>query len=85
LAIEFVHTYLVHPNKNVEDAAAIIGSLVPHEGEMFELLASVYEKADQECNIGIAFNKGPQGEQVNECRDLLVPDYGTTRCNHEVP
>ena len=39
---------------------------------MFELLASVYEKADDECNIGIAFNKGAQGEQVNECRDLLV-------------
>lgn len=72
MAIEFIHTYLVHPNKNVEDAAAIIGSLVPHEGEMFELLASVYEKADDECNIGIAFNKGPLGEQVNECRDLLV-------------
>lgn len=72
MAIEFIHTYLVHPNKNVEEPAAVIGSLVPHEGEMFELLASVYEKADQECNIGIAFNKSAQGDQVNVCRELLV-------------
>lgn len=72
LPIEQIHTYLVYPNKGVDDAPAVVGSEVPHVGDMFTLLGSVYEKADTECTIGIAFNKGPDGAQLNDCRDLLL-------------
>ncbi|MBC2665757.1 hypothetical protein H7F51_09495 [Novosphingobium flavum] len=75
MPIEIVHTYLVHPNKNQAEPAAIVGSLVPHEGEMFELLKSVYEKADTECNIGIAFKKDASGGQANARRNMLTA-YG---------
>ncbi|TBD50459.1 hypothetical protein ELH22_37795 [Rhizobium ruizarguesonis] len=74
MPIESIHTYLVYPNKGVEDAAAIVGSEVPHEGEMFDLLKGVYEKADTECTIGIVFNKGANGAQENDCRNFLL-DY----------
>jgi hypothetical protein len=74
LPIEHIHTYLVYPNKAVDDAAGVVGSEVPHVGEMFALLKGVYEKAEQECTIGIAFTKGDDGAQVNECRTMLL-DY----------
>ncbi|MGO7219356.1 hypothetical protein ACCT02_14720 [Rhizobium ruizarguesonis] len=74
MPIESIHTYLVYPNKGVEDAAAIVGSEVPHQGAMFDLLKGVYEKADIECTIGIVFNKGANGAQENDCRNVLL-DY----------
>ena len=75
--IERIHTYLVYPNRGVAEPAAIVGSEVPHEGDMFTLMRSVYEKADTECNISIAFNKGNDGAQANARRDMLTA-YGTT-------
>lgn len=41
---------------------------------MFDLLKGVYEKADVECTIGIVFNKGANGAQENDCRNVLL-DY----------
>ncbi|MFW8642336.1 hypothetical protein ACOJBO_03500 [Rhizobium beringeri] len=72
LPIESIHTYLVYPNKGVAEPSAIVGSQVPHEGDMFALMRNVYEKADTECNIGIAFNKGNDGAQANARRDMLI-------------
>lgn len=72
MPIEHIHTYLVHPNKGVQDAAAVVGNVVPHEGDMFNLLKSVYDKADDECNIAIVFNKAEDGSQFNECRNVLI-------------
>lgn len=72
LPIESIHTYLVYPNKGLVDTTPIVGSEVPHEGDMFTLLKGVYDKAESECNIGIAFNKGPDGEQTNIRRDMLI-------------
>lgn len=72
MPIEIVHTYLVHPNKNQPEPTAIVGSPVPHEGEMFDLMKSVYEKADSECNIGIGFKKDAAGGQANARRDMLT-------------
>lgn len=72
MPIESIHTYLVYPNKGLSEPSAIVGSQVPHEGDMFALMKTVYEKADTECNIGIAFNKGPDGAQTNTRRDMLT-------------
>jgi hypothetical protein len=72
LPIESIHTYLVYPNKGAAEPSAIVGSQVPHEGDMFILMRNVYEKADTECNIGIAFNKGNGGAQANARRDMLI-------------
>ncbi|MFD2055092.1 MULTISPECIES: hypothetical protein [Mesorhizobium] len=72
MPIQNIHTYLVHPNKGVENAAAVVGNEVPHVGDMYALLSSVYAKADVECNIGIAFNPAANGIQSNPCRNLLL-------------
>ncbi|MBM7049252.1 hypothetical protein [Rhizobium lusitanum] len=72
MPIESIHTYLVYPNKGAADPSVIVGSQVPHEGDMFVLMRNVYEKADTECNIGIAFNKGNGGAQANARRDMLI-------------
>lgn len=72
MPIAQIHTYLVYPNKGVDDAAPIVGSAVPQEGKMFNLLREVYERADIECSIGIAFKRADDGAQVNPCRTILT-------------
>ncbi|SMC32749.1 hypothetical protein SAMN06297251_10180 [Fulvimarina manganoxydans] len=76
MPIENIHTYLVYPNKGVEDAAPITGNAVPQEGKMFSLLNEIYDRAETECSIGIAFRQAEDGQQENPCRTLLV-DYVT--------
>jgi hypothetical protein len=72
LAIEHIHTYLVHPGKGSENAPQIGGANVPLNGQLFNLLGGIYAKSDVECDIEISFNQSEQGTQNNPCRDLIV-------------
>lgn len=74
MPIDAIHTFLVHPNRGVTDPIPVIGNSVPLEGQIYRLLAKIYEDAERECRIGIAFNLREDGAQVNECRSLLT-DY----------
>lgn len=71
MPIRSVHTFLVHSNKNAEEPKAIGGAEVPQEGMVFDLLNDIYEKAEHECVIDIAFNPSADGQQINPCRSLL--------------
>lgn len=72
LPIENIHTYLVYPNKGVAEASPVTGNTVPQEGRMFALLKEIYDRAETECTIGVAFRKADNGAQVNPCRTMLV-------------
>lgn len=72
MPIECIHTYLVHPGKAADDAPNIGGTPVVLNGRLFDLLAGVYEKSSQECDIDISFNPSRDGAQNNPCRDLIV-------------
>jgi hypothetical protein len=67
-----MHTFLVHPTKGVEDPDPIGGSTIALNGQMFQLLRDVYDRADNECDVAISFNHRPDGDQHNDCRDLLI-------------
>lgn len=69
-----IHTYLVRPERGTSDRTKIGGTEVPNEGKLFELLESVYQKSDDECDIDIIFMPAFDGTQQNDCRDLIV-DY----------
>jgi hypothetical protein len=71
MAIQHVHTFVVHPKKGKDDPGQVNGAAVRMSGKMFELLKSIYEKSDQECDVGITFLPAA-GVQQNECRDLIV-------------
>jgi hypothetical protein len=76
LAIDHIHTYLVHPGKGSDTAAQVGGTAVALTGKMFNLLRDIYEKSEHECEIDIAFNRSAAGEQQNSCRDLIVTYVG---------
>jgi hypothetical protein len=72
LAIQHIHTFLVHAGKNAKEAREIGGADLPLEGKLFQLLYNIYARSDQECDIDIAFRPSNEGVQQNPCRDLLV-------------
>jgi hypothetical protein len=72
--IQHIHTYLVHPKKGSAAPPQVNGAPVSLDGRLFELLANIYAKSDQECDIDITFAPAPDGTQQNDCRDLIC-DY----------
>jgi|ERR1043166_595910 hypothetical protein len=72
MAIEHMHTYLVHPGKRSDADPQIGGTDVPFKGKLFQLLNDVYVKANKECDIEISFNRSSTGKQQNPCRDLVI-------------
>jgi len=72
LAIEHIHTYLVHPTKGSDIEPELGGASVPLNGKLFKLLDDIYSRSDTECDIDISFNQGAGGSQQNQCRDLFV-------------
>lgn len=72
MAVSQIHSFLVHPAKGVEEQPQIGGTKVPHRGQLYEMLASIYAKAPSECDIDVLFRPDDQGQQNNPCRDDLV-------------
>ena len=72
MPIEHLHTYLVYPNKGLENPRVINGASVPLEGKVFELLAEIYENTQNECKIDISFDLAADGAANNDCRTLLL-------------
>jgi hypothetical protein len=70
--VQEIHTFLVHPGKSSRDQIEINGAPVDLTGNMFDLLNAIYSKSEEECNIGISFRPNNDGEQQNDCRDLLI-------------
>ena len=78
MAIENIHTYLVHPNKPPAPSREVSGTCVPLSGPLFALLNDIYSRSDAECDIGITFHHADDGSQRNDCRDLALGYVQTT-------
>ncbi len=72
MAIEMIHTYLVHPGKATGETPQIGGTEVVLEGKLFRLLEGIYSKSDEECDIEISFNPRADGKQENPSRDTII-------------
>jgi len=46
LAVEHIHTYLVHPGKDSQTTRSLGGASVPLTGKLFDLLSDIYARAD---------------------------------------
>lgn len=71
MSIIKIHSYLVHPEKSVKNPSPIRGTTIPHNGEMFKMLQSIYTNAPKECKYDIAFLP-ENGSQKNTCRDSII-------------
>ena len=76
MAVEHIHTYLVYPGKGSETPRSLGGASVPLTGKLFDLLSEIYARADNECDIDIAFNRSASGAQHNPCRELVLTYIG---------
>ena len=72
MPIHEIHAFLVHPNKLSEADQDINGQSVPLHGGLGDLLRTIYERADEECNIDITFSPAEDGTKQNDCRDLIL-------------
>jgi hypothetical protein len=72
LGIEYVHTYLVHPNKGSTGGPKIGGTTLPLSGKLFRLLDGIFSTSEKELDIDISFNQSADGKHQNACRDLLL-------------
>lgn len=65
------HSFLVHPGKNDEEQEPIGGVTIPRRNRVFAMLSTLYDNADEECDIDIVF-RPTNGRQENACRDLML-------------
>jgi len=72
VAVERIHSYLVHPAKSAEEQPAIRGAEIPLRGRLYDMLRDTFDRAPDECSIEICFCADTSGEQSNECRDDLL-------------
>lgn len=73
MRLETIHTYLVPAEKNVADRSEITGEeYTPRSGKLFNLLESTFNKSPSECKIEIIFRMNDEGQQQNDCRDLIL-------------
>lgn len=66
-----IHSFLVHPAKNVDSQPGISGTSVPRNGSLFRMLNQLFERAPVECDVQIVFSPDNKGHQNNPCRDCL--------------
>lgn len=74
MAIETIHSFLVHPSKNEDESPDIGGTPIPLRGRLKDMLTDVFNRAADECNIEVIFRPNEENKPINECRDLLI-DY----------
>jgi len=65
-------SFLVEPGKGIEKPPPVLGLEIPKAGGLYSFLADVFNKAENECNINIAFNMKKDGTQNNEVHSLIV-------------
>lgn len=66
------HSFLVHPGKGLEQQPKILGTKIDLSGKLFDMLTRLYEGADKDCDIEIAFTPDEDGRQNNPARSLLL-------------
>jgi hypothetical protein len=67
-----IHSFLVNPEKGVEDQTDIRGTELPLKGSLFNLLSIIFQKAPNECKYDIVFNPSDAGAQQNDVKDLIT-------------
>lgn len=73
MSINTIHSFLVYPEKGIEEQSNIAGTKLPLKGSLFELLNGIFMNSIQECEYDIIFNS-IDGVQDNPIKNLIV-DY----------
>ena len=85
MTITKLFSFLISPGKGKDYQPPINAGEVFLEGKLHSMLSEVFEKADSECNIDIAFTPDENGAQKNTCRDLLLAFVGNPSLETSFP
>lgn len=72
MQLSMIASFLIAPGKNLEKPPEIKGTFLPSEGNIYQMLGGVFDKADEECNLPIRFIMAPDGKPSNPARDLII-------------
>jgi hypothetical protein len=75
--LKTIHCFLTHPARGVETQPPIGGTAVPKSGRLYNMLQTIFDRSDEECDTEISFNHNAQGVQQNDSRDLLLAYLGS--------
>lgn len=67
-----IHSYLVYPDKGVEEPRPMRGTAVTFGEGPFDMLQQIFADAPRECQYNISFSPAEDGTQQNDCRDLFL-------------
>ena len=68
MKISSIHSFLIHPGKNLEEPREINGTTVGGTSLLFEMLKRVFDTAEEECQHDIAFVPDEEDEEVTSRR-----------------
>jgi len=72
MELDSIHSFLIHPGKNLEEPPEISGTVVAKTGRLYDMLKRVFDKAEEECQHDVAFSANEEGQQHNVCRDSIL-------------
>ena len=72
MELNSIHSFLIHPGKNLEEPPEISGTVVAKAGRLFDMMKKVFDKAEEECQHDVAFSADGDGKQNNECRNAIL-------------
>lgn len=70
--ITAIHSYLIHPDKGIEEPRPMRGTAVNVDEGPFDMLQQIFEEAPRECQYNISFSPAEDGTQQNDCHDLFL-------------
>ena len=71
MKISAAHSFLVHASKHLDPPPAARGTAVPMEGQLFNMLQDLCDRAPKECRIEIVFRPNEDGTPDNDSRARL--------------
>jgi hypothetical protein len=72
MELDSIHSFLVHPGKNLEEPPEISGTVVAKAGRLYDMLKKVFDNSEEECQHDVAFSPNHDGQQQNECRESIL-------------
>ena len=69
--ISAIHSFLVQAAKHLDPQPAASGTKVPMQGQLFNMLQDLCDRAPIECDVEVMFRPNEEGTPDNDCRTCL--------------
>ena len=55
MKIDKIISFLTYPGKHANDQPSISGAVIPKKGKLYNMLSTIFDNSDSDCNIPIVF------------------------------